>query len=119
MKEAERNIITNIVKIRHNKYIKQAAVAAAIEVDSSTYSKIESVQSGLSIERLANIASFFNMSLIDVITYPKKYVSIDDLPAEERKKKKPTVLLQLELEEEKREKVLKVILGEENYRIIY
>ena len=118
MKEAEQNIVTNIIKIRHNKDIKQASVATAINVDSSTYSKIESGQIGLSIERLANIATFFNMSMIDIITYPQKYVSIDDLPEEEREKEKSKVFLQLEIEEEKREKVLKIIFGEENYKII-
>jgi len=118
MKEIERNIVTNIIKIRHSNDIKQATVATAINVDSSTYSKIESGQMGLSIERLAEIASFFNMSMIDVITYPKKYVNIEELLKEEGEKKKPKVFLQMELEEEKRDEVLKIILGEENLKII-
>ena len=118
MKEVERNIVTNIIKIRHSKDIRQAIVATAINVDSSTYCKIESGQMGLSLERLSEIASFFNMRMIDVITYPKRYVNIEELPEEEREKKKPKVFLQMELEEEKREEVLKIILGEENLKIM-
>jgi len=117
MKETEKNIVTNIIKIRHNRDIKQATIAAAINIDSSTYSKIESGQMGLSIERLAEIASFFNMSMIDIITYPKKYVSIEEFPQKEHEKK-TKVLVQLEVEKEKRDEVLKIILGEESIKIL-
>jgi transcriptional regulator with XRE-family HTH domain len=118
MKQIEKNIVTNIIKIRNDKEIKQATVAAEIEIDSSTYSKIESGQIGLSIERLAKIATYFNMSIIDVITYPKKYIDIETLSDEERKKNRPKVILQLELEEEKKEQVLKVVFGENNLEIL-
>ena len=64
------------------------------------------------------VASFFNMSMIDIITYPEKYVNIEEFLEEKREKKKPKVLLQMELEEEKRDEVLKIILGEENFKIL-
>ena len=118
MKQAEKSVIANVVKIRNDKGMKQASVAAEIDIDSSTYSKIESGQIGLSIERLAQIASCFKMSIIDVITYPKKYVDIENLPEEERGRYKSKVILQIELEEEKKEQVLKVVFGEQNMEIL-
>jgi transcriptional regulator with XRE-family HTH domain len=118
MKQIEETILSNIIKIRHDKDIKQATVAAGIDIDSSTYSKIESGQIGLSVDRLAKIASCFGMSIIDVITYPRKYVDIDSLPEGEKRRKKSKVILQLELEEEKREQVLKIVFGENNLEIL-
>jgi len=117
MKSIERGIVTNIIKVRRKKDIRQATIAAAINVDNSTYSKIESGQVSLSISRLAEIASFFNMSMIDVITYPKHYVCLDDLPTDTPENKRPKVLVQLEVEYEKRDEVLRIILGEDNLRV--
>jgi transcriptional regulator with XRE-family HTH domain len=118
MKQTEENIIKNIIKIRNDREIKQATIALEIEIDSSTYSKIESGQIGLSVERLAKIASCFNMSIIDVIAYPKKYIDTDSLSEEEREKHKPKVVLQLELEEDKKEQVLKLVFGANNLEIL-
>ena len=118
MKQIEETIISNIIKIRNDRDIKQATVAADIEIDSSTYSKIESRQIGLSVGRLAKIADCFGMSIIDVITYPKRYVNIDSLPEKEKRRHKPKVILQLELEEEKKEQVLKLVLGENNLEVL-
>ncbi|KAA6342914.1 hypothetical protein EZS27_009374 [termite gut metagenome] len=118
MKEVEKEIISNIIKIRIERGIKQATIASEIDIDSSTYSKIESGQVGLSIERLAQIAICFKMSIIDIIVYPKKYVNVEELSDEDKKKYKPKVLIQLELDEDKKEQVLKIIFGENNLEIL-
>ena len=74
MKTSSKDILANIIKIRNDRGLTQAAVADSIEVDYSSYSKLESGVTKLSLERLEKIASFFNMDLIDILTYPQKYV---------------------------------------------
>jgi transcriptional regulator with XRE-family HTH domain len=121
MKQKEKSItatiVSNISKIRNRHEIKQATLAEAIGVDDSTYSKIESGRVGLSLEKLAKIASYFKMSIIDVITYPKIYRDTDS-STKEGKKQTPKVMVQLELDEEKKEQVLKIIFGENNLEIL-
>lgn len=118
MKTSNQGILANIIKIRNDKGITQASIAEAIEVDYSTYSKTESGQVKLTLERLANIASCFDMDIIDIITYPDKYVNINQLSSEEKKQHESKVILQIELKEDKREQVLKLVFGENNLEIL-
>ncbi len=112
MNKTNKDILANIIKIRADRNLTQAAVADAINVDHTTYSKLESGQTKLSVERLEEIANVFNMRIIDVLTYPEVYVSADSLPAE--KNKKPRILLQIELDEDKKEDIMKMVFGEKN-----
>jgi transcriptional regulator with XRE-family HTH domain len=68
-------IITNIVQIRNSKRLSQSAIADHLNVDVATVSRIESGKVALSYKTLADIASIFKMSVIDVITYPEVYTS--------------------------------------------
>ena len=64
------NILTNIIKIRNDKRFSQKNVADSIGISDATYSRIESGKIDLSYKQLTQIASFFEMSVIDVISYP-------------------------------------------------
>ena len=64
------NILKNIIKIRNNKRFSQKNVADFIGISDATYSRIESGKIDLSYKQLTLIASFFEMSVIDVISYP-------------------------------------------------
>lgn len=118
MKTTSQSILANIVKIRNDKGLTQASIAESIEVDYTTYSKTESGQIKLTLDRLANIASCFNMDIVDVITYPYKYVPLESAPEKIKQAYKPKVVLQIELEEEKKEQVLKLVFGENNSEIL-
>jgi hypothetical protein len=72
----------------------------------------------LSIDNLARIATFFGMDMIDIITYPKRYVDRDTLSETEKSGQKPKVLVQLELEEDKKEQVLKILFADHALSII-
>ena len=108
----EKKVVDNIVKIRISQGVTKRQVAEAIGLNEASYGRIENGSIALSYSRLASIASYLGMSVIDVITYPKKYV--EAAPSEEE----PTdVLLQIKLKKDKREQVLKLVFGENNIEI--
>lgn len=118
MKIESKNILTNIIKIRNDKGLTQAVIADMLEIDYSTYSKLESGQSKLSIDRLEKIASAFNMEMIDILTYPEKYVPYNLASDAVKQQHKSKVILQIEVDEEKKEQILKIAFGENNYSIL-
>lgn len=118
MKTSNQSILANIIRIRNDKGITQASIAEAIDVDYSTYSKTESGQIKLTVDRLENIANYFNMDIIDIITYPDKYINNNQLSLEGKKQYEPKVILQIELKDNKKEQVMKLILGDNNIDII-
>jgi len=102
-------VLTNIIKIRNDKGIKQSDIASALDIDISSYSKMESGKIALSVDRLAEIASFFEMEVVDLLYWPHKYVRYDSLTAREKDSIQPRVTVQIELSEEKREKILEML----------
>ena len=102
-------VLANIIKIRNEKRKTQIDIASALGIDMSTYSKIESGKIALSVDRLAKIASSFELEVIDVLYWPHKYVKYDSLTAGEKSVLQPKVTVQIELSEEKKEKVLEMI----------
>lgn len=101
-------ITDNLRKIIVDKGITQAAMASFMETDASQCSKILKGETRLRVDHLANIARCLNMSIIDIITYPEKYVSSKqvDNPI------KASVTIQLS--PEKRDKVLQMIFDRED-----
>jgi len=116
MKTKSNDILANIIKIRNDKGFTQAAIAEGIEVDYSTYSKLESGITKLSIDRLEKIASYFKMEIIDIITYPQKYVPAG--PIEQQAASRTKVVVQLELDELQQKDVLNLILGEQKTALL-
>jgi len=105
-KNISEEIIANIYKIRRHRNIKQAVIAYSIDIDPATYSKIESGKIELTVERLAEIASFFDLEIADIIYWPHKYVKSD---SKVKDNPQPKVTVQIELNEDKKDKVLEMI----------
>lgn len=112
MKTSSQNILVNIIKIRNERGLTQSALSNALNVDYSTYSKLESGITKLTVDRLEEIASFFNLDMIDILTYPKKYIPESDALDDDTVKTKTKVQLQIEIDEDKKEQVLKLLFGE-------
>ena len=102
-------VLTNIIKICNEKKMTQIDVASVLDIDMSTYSKIESGKIALSVDRLAQIASFFEMEVVDVLFCTHKHIRYDTLTTNKKNDLHPKVTVQIELSEEKREKVLEMI----------
>jgi transcriptional regulator with XRE-family HTH domain len=98
--------------------MKQIDVAAVLDIDMSTYSKIESGKIALSVDRLAKIASFFDLEVVDVIYWPQKYVKYDLPTANEKNSHQPKVTVQIELTEEKKEKILEMLFEGKELEIL-
>jgi len=118
-KKTSTKIVANIIKIRKDRNIKQADIAAFIDIDPATYSKIESGKIELTVERLAEIASFFKLDIVDVIHWPHKYVKYDSLPSKDKESRHPKVTIQIELNDDKKEKVLDMIFEGKEIDVFY
>ena len=117
-KDFSSKVLANIIKIRNEKRITQIDIASVLDIDMSTYSKIESGKIALSVDRLAMIASFLKLEVIDVLYWPDKYIKYDTLNANEKKRVRPKVTVQIELSEEKKEKVLEIIFEGKELEIL-
>ena len=105
-------ILENISKIRVNKKITQKSIAGFLEIEQGSYSLLERGERDLTIDRLLQIAIFFKMDVVDIITYPNKG-SYNKENEEDIK-----AILQIELKKDKKDQVMKLIFGDNNLEIL-
>ena len=67
-------ILKNIKEIREKLEYSQEYVANQIGMAQNSYGLIENGKRGLDYDKLEQIAIVLNHSVLDIITYPKKYV---------------------------------------------
>lgn len=67
-------VVQNIIALRKKMGFKQAIIANAIGCDVSNWSKVETGAQSLQIEDLEKIANCFHVRVIDLFTYPDRYV---------------------------------------------
>ena len=101
-----RNLITNICKIMRDRNLTQAAIAEFLGITSSQFSKVLKYEVKISFLQLSKLATNLSMSEIDILTYPDKYVKLEQVEGEPVK-----AVLQIELKKDKRDEVLKMIFG--------
>ena len=109
------DILENIRNIRNDKGYSQDWVGKKLGLTQNGYSSIESGKNRLTFKILNQIAIIFNMNVIDVITYPEKWGPLEPVKAEEDITK---VVIGIELKQEKRDAVLKLLFGENNIEIL-
>lgn len=105
-------IVNNIRKIMNDRGLKQSSIAEYADTTASQFSKILSGDVKLTLAQLSNIATGLKMREIDIITYPEVYVKKDNSESEPVE-----VVLQIKLQKEKKDQVLKLIYGENNLEI--
>ena len=105
-------VIENIKEIRLEKGIPQKLLADALSVDDSVISNIEKGKRELKVSELEIIANCLGVEVIDLFTYPRKYVpegkEPDDVEA----------ILQIRLKRDRKEQVLKLVFGDNNLEIL-
>lgn len=109
----EEDVIRKIIQIREEHGITKRELAERLEMNEASYGRIESGKIALSFKHLAQIASAFGMGVIDILTYPKKFVEADQKDDEQVE-----AVLQIKLKKEKKEQVLKLVFGENNIEIL-
>ncbi len=67
-------IFKNIEEIRKEKGKKQAIIAEALGVGQSAYSNYVNRNNDIPYSRLSRIANILEVSVVDIITHPVKYV---------------------------------------------
>lgn len=107
----EEKILENIRKIRENKGFSQENIASFLGIKQGGYNLIENGKRKLTIQHLLQIAIYFEMNIVDVITFSE--------PKENREKEEPIkAVLQIELKKDKKDQVLKLVFGENNLEIL-
>lgn len=102
------DILENIDTIRRNRGYSQEYVAVQIGMKQAGFSLIMSGERELKYTTLLQIANVFQMPVIDIITFPDKYVSFEGsggVAAE--------TVLQIKLDTDKKEQILKIVFGEQ------
>ena len=64
----------NIEAIRKEKRIKQEVLASELGIRQSSYSAYITRESDITFSRLLQISNILGVKVVDVITYPEKYV---------------------------------------------
>ena len=112
-KNKERHfVIDNLIKIMNDKKLKKVGFADLIGLPEAKWNKISNGNQSLNIEDLSNIARNLKMKEIDIFTFPKKYIESS------KKDNDMQTLVTIELKEEKKDQVLKIVLGEDYKEIL-
>ena len=101
------DILRNIDTIRRNKGYSQEYLASQIGLKQAVLSLIMSGERELKYNTLLQIANALQESVINIIAYPDKYVL-----SKESNISTETVL-QIKLDNDKKEQVLKIVFGDE------
>ena len=106
-----KEVIKNLRIIRESKGYSQEWVADEMHKTQSSYARIERGATKIDLETLFAFAKVMGMSVVDVISYPKKMV-------EEGENIDIEAILQLRLTKTKKEEVLKIVFGENNLELL-
>ena len=106
-----KDVIKNIRIIRESKGYSQEWVADEMNKTQSSYARIERGATKIDLDTLFAFAKVMGISVIDVISYPKKMV-------EEGETMNIEAILQLRLTKAKKEEVLKIVFGENNLELL-
>lgn len=109
----KQKIIENLRKIRNEKNLTQAAVGNYASISESQMSRIMSGGNNLSIDQLEEIASGLKMSVVDIITYPEKYVPKSSLGDDD-----VDAVLMVRLKASKKRQILESVFGNENLEVM-
>lgn len=99
-----------IKEIREKNGLSQAEMAEKMNISQSTYARFERETTKIDLQRLDVFAKACNMELIDIVTYPDRYINIRDI-GKEINRKEPEVVVQIKVTETKREEILRSIFG--------
>lgn len=106
-------IIDNLRKILQERGFQQQDLAAYADLNESQISKIFSGKARLSIRQLSKMATGLQMSEIDIITWPDKYVKVGTAEPEPVE-----AILQIRLKKDKKDQVLRLVFGDNNIEIL-
>ncbi|MDH6355438.1 transcriptional regulator with XRE-family HTH domain [Dysgonomonas sp. PH5-45] len=107
------NIAKNIRLIREERGFSQKVIADALNVDVAVVSNIENEKRELRVSELEIISNSLEVDLLYLLTYPDQYIKKGDL-----KQEPVEAILQIKLQADKKEQVLRLVFGENNLEIL-
>lgn len=106
-------VLRGLVKIMRDRNLTQAAMAEYMGVSPSQFGKVVRGEVKMSFAQMSKLATNLSMSEIDLMTYPDKYIRVGK-PEDDPVK----AVLQIELKQDKKDQVLKLLFGEHNIEIL-
>lgn len=110
-----KRINQTILELREKMGYTQAQMGEFLSLDASGFSKLERGVTDITLTKLEKLADCFKMSVIDLLTYPDKYVPVNNISNVEVEEK---VSLTIELKKEKKDQILKLVFGNNNLEIL-
>jgi transcriptional regulator with XRE-family HTH domain len=105
--------VENLIKIMNDRKLTKSAFAELIGMPEAKWNKISNGRQNLSVDELSKIAENLKIRDIDILTYPKKFVEAEIMEYSDVR-----VQLNIELKEVLKDKVLSLIFGNSNLRIL-
>lgn len=106
-----------IKEIRESKGLSTYEMAKRMKITQSSYARFERGDTKNDIERIYSFSEAVGMSLIDVLVYPEHYINVKDI-AKEMKMYEPDVTVQVRVNNEKKEKILKMIFNDSDLDLL-
>lgn len=107
-------IVDKVRKIMVDRGMTQVAAAECMGTSPSQFSKMLTGEVQTSLWQISNFATSVGMELIDVLTYPEKFVKADIHTGNNEVE----AVLQIKLSSDKKEQVLKMVFGDSNLEIL-
>ena len=101
LEEIKRNI--KIIRETHN--LSREELAIKMDADVGIVKRLEWGKSSIDLQRLVKVAECFQMDVIDLLTYPEKFVNVNTLP---QHNERIEAMLQIKLSKGQDEKTLKL-----------
>ncbi|WP_276864287.1 helix-turn-helix transcriptional regulator [Mediterranea massiliensis] len=108
-------VLENIRSIRESKGYSQESFAEILHMTQPAYARFERGAIKTDLKTVRAVADAFGMTLIDLITYPKKYVELDTIDLKNKTEVKAT--LTIEMGKEKKDQVFRFIFGDHDVEI--
>lgn len=108
-------ILENVKIFREKANLSQDQVADKLHISQSKYARFERGSTKTDLQMLISVCGIFQVTLIELITYPNKYINIDELPVIQ---KDETVMLSIEIKKEKKDQILRLVFGDNNLEIL-
>jgi transcriptional regulator with XRE-family HTH domain len=111
-------VLKNILAIRKKQGLSQESMALEMELAQSHYGKIERGLTVLTVKHIEKIAEIFKIRIIDIYTYPRKFIDPEEKGAIKSYDNDIEAILQIKLRADKKDQVLRFVFGKNNLEIL-
>ena len=114
MKYTQKQILSNIAEIRKSKNLSQELIADEMKISQAQYARFERGATKSDLKTLLKFCDAVSIDFVDLVTYPDIYVNSKELGYE---RDPIEAVLQIKLQHDKKDQVLKLVFGEHNLEI--